>query len=263
MKHKEKLLSWILSLSIGLLSFNAGAKALIFKGSDIQRQDEQITNQYEGQRNSVEGSYYLSNVGDVKSQLLLKPDGSFSWFMIYKKTNLATNGYWKVDDNDSSLIELNTNPYPEDIPFVYKGAIPADRIQHTLLPEGSVQLQIGYYPNNDILPPAPLKNVVVICEGVIKKQTVETNQNGMAICKGAGLPLRKLTIYSKELPNRTEFISPDFSGRSWLFSFDYLNAHTDYAFVKEKMKFNPDGSITWYPNSLRANAIWVYKQDQK
>jgi len=262
MLKKNFIVSLCLSV-FGLTFANAPAysKALIFKGTDPQQQEQVVTNQYEGQRNSVEGIYALSNVGDVKSQLMLKPDGSFSWYMIYKKTNLATNGYWKIDENDSSLIELNTNPYPEDIPFIYKGIIPPENIRNTVLPEGSVQMQIGYYSENEILPSSPLKNIVVVCEGVLKKQTVETNQNGLAVCKGTGLPLKKLTIYNKDLPNRTEFIAPQFKGRSWVFSFDYLNAHTDYAFVQEKMKFNSDGTITWYPNSLKANSIWTYKQN--
>lgn len=252
-----KLKKYLLPVIFCVISNVAFGKALVFKSLEVER----LENQNQAQQiipNSLEGAYNLSNVNTVKSRLELRSDGSFSWFMNYKKTNLSTTGYWSKTENEE-FIELNTNPYPEDIPFIYKGDIPANQVNQSLS-DGGLLIQVGYFPDANIIEPTPLKNIVVVCEGIMRKKTVETNQYGIANCNGAGLPLKSLTIYTKNLPNRTVFNNPNFKGRYWRFSFDYMNAHTDYAFVKEKMQITPEGTLIWYPNSLKANSIWEYKQ---
>lgn len=253
------LLKKIALCFIGLsLSTIVHSKALIFKSLEAERQATQ-ENQMQQIPTGIEGSYSLSNVPDIKSRLELRSDGSFSWFMVYKKINLSTTGFWSRIE-DQGLIELTTNPYPEDIQFIYnKGDIPRSAVSQPLT-DGGLLIQVGFFPSAEILAPTPLKNIVVECEGIMRNKIVQTNQNGIANCNGVGLPLKKLTIYSKELPNKTIFTNPTFKGRYWSFSFDYMNAHTDYAFVKEKMKITPEGTLIWYPNSLKASSVWEYKQ---
>ena len=144
MKLKECLLTVIFCL----ISNIAFGKALVFKSLEVER----LENQNQAQQvipNSLEGAYNLSNVNTVKSRLELRSDGSFSWFMNYKQTNLSTTGYWSKTENEE-FIELNTNPYPEDIPFIYKGDIPANQINQSLS-DGGLLIQVGYFPDANII----------------------------------------------------------------------------------------------------------------
>lgn len=235
-----------------LSTFSSHA-AYVFRGSDNIPQ-----NYYQPQINDTGnpvGSYTLSNVPNVMSKITINEDNTFDWYMHYNNINLQTKGLWKYSENN--VISLTTNPYPENISFIYKG-LPNYNNPNApkFLQEGSIQINISSIMSSQV---KPLSNMKITCKGSIKSTIVTTDNNGWAICNGAGLPLSYLEISAENwnLPNKSIFIKPDFQGNNWQFDFDYTNASTDYAFVEEKMKIN-NLTIEWNPISLKGNTIWKY-----
>lgn len=57
-----------------------------------------------GSRRELAGHYYLSGVMETGSELLLRPDGSFAWFMSYGAVDQDAEGKWRVD-GDAVLLE--------------------------------------------------------------------------------------------------------------------------------------------------------------
>src|SRR5262249_52818238 len=49
------------------------------------------------------GHYYLQNVREVGSELLLKPDGSFEYMLAYGAADYWAQGSWRVKDGDVIL----------------------------------------------------------------------------------------------------------------------------------------------------------------
>jgi hypothetical protein len=50
-----------------------------------------------GDRRELAGHYYLSGVIETGSELLLRRDGSFAWFMSYGAADQEAEGKWRVD----------------------------------------------------------------------------------------------------------------------------------------------------------------------
>ena len=53
------------------------------------------------------GRYYLSGVMETGSELVLRPDGSFAWFMSYGAADQAAEGKWRID---GEAVLLETGP---------------------------------------------------------------------------------------------------------------------------------------------------------
>ena len=63
------------------------------------------------------GHYYLSGVMETGSELLLRPDGSFEWYLSYGAMDQAAQGSWRVEGDS---IVLTTAPVRTDRPmFAY------------------------------------------------------------------------------------------------------------------------------------------------
>ncbi len=54
-------------------------------------------------RRGLAGHYYLSGVMETRSELLLRPDGSFAWFMSYGAMDQEAGGRWRVDGDTVQL----------------------------------------------------------------------------------------------------------------------------------------------------------------
>ena len=50
------------------------------------------------------GHYYLSGIREVGSELLLRPDGSYEWFLAYGATDQSSKGTWKRDGDEIILL---------------------------------------------------------------------------------------------------------------------------------------------------------------
>lgn len=230
--------------------------AYVFRGTD-----NTPTNYYQPNVNDTGnpvGSYTLSNVPNIMSKLTINEDNTFDWYMHYNTVNLQTKGLWK--STDQNVISLTTNPYPENISFIYKGFPEYNNPNAPrFLQEGSIQINITSAVASQN---KPLGNMKITCKGSIKTTIVVTDNNGWAICNGAGLPLSALEISAENLnlPNKSLFVRPDFKGNNWKFDFDFINASTDYAFVEEKMKVS-NSTIEWNPISLKGNNIWKYVKE--
>ena len=60
-------------------------------------------------RRGLAGHYYLSGVMETGSELLLRPDGSFAWFMSYGAADQAAEGKWRVDGDAVLLDAASSN----------------------------------------------------------------------------------------------------------------------------------------------------------
>lgn len=239
-----------------LMVGNANAKSWTFKSLEAEQAEKNIVN---NSNPNIVGVYQLDGIKETKSNLQLKNDGTFSWFVTYDKTNLETSGEWRMSDNEPNIIILQSNPLPEDIQFDYKGSNEIKKKDnYKMIMSGDLMLNISYDSKLGIVPGGPLKGIVVECEGVMKKKTVISDDNGQAYCKGVGMPLKKLTMYSPNLPNRTVYEEPKFPGRSWNIDFDYIHASSDYAFMNERMKIDDNGNLNWIPSSIGGNTEWTY-----
>jgi hypothetical protein len=52
------------------------------------------------------GHYYLSGIMETGSELLLRPDGSYSWFMSYGAVDVQSNGTWAKAGNEIVLTAM-------------------------------------------------------------------------------------------------------------------------------------------------------------
>ncbi|BCA61306.1 hypothetical protein HMP09_0540 [Sphingomonas sp. HMP9] len=50
-----------------------------------------------GTSRELTGHYYLTCVMETGSELVLRPDGSFAWFMSYGAADQAAEGKWRID----------------------------------------------------------------------------------------------------------------------------------------------------------------------
>lgn len=260
----NKILNIVL-LATGLYTSGALADALIFRGSQAQKEYEQKM----AETNTIKrptwinndllpvGNYDLQGVNGVESKLAINEDGSFSWYMNYKKTSLSTHGYWTYENSNNDSIILTTNPMPGDIQFKYKDSNSTGNNLSKYMAMGNIDIYVGYEPKKNLDKNGPLKGVKVTCSGVYGKVTVITDDYGKATCTRAGVPLNFITFEAPELPNKTTFNKPKFDDFSWNFTFDYENAHTGYAFYKERMVYN-EGKLTWDGASLGAQQQWLY-----
>lgn len=55
-------------------------------------------------RRALAGHYYLSGVMETGSELLLRPDGRFAWFMSYGAADREAEGTWRID-GDAVLLD--------------------------------------------------------------------------------------------------------------------------------------------------------------
>ena len=51
----------------------------------------------DGVESSLAGHYYLSGVMETGSELLLRPDGRFQWYLSYGAADLTAEGRWQRD----------------------------------------------------------------------------------------------------------------------------------------------------------------------
>jgi hypothetical protein len=61
-----------------------------------------------GDRRPLVGHYYLSGVMETGSELLLRSDGSFAWFMSYGAMDQEAEGTWRVD-GDAVLLDARAS----------------------------------------------------------------------------------------------------------------------------------------------------------
>jgi hypothetical protein len=52
---------------------------------------------------ALAGHYYLSGVMETGSELLLRPDGTFEWFLSYGALDQFASGHWASDGNVVTL----------------------------------------------------------------------------------------------------------------------------------------------------------------
>jgi hypothetical protein len=62
----------------------------------------------------LSGHYYLQNVREVGSELLLRPDGNFEWMLAYGAADYYAKGTWRVEQGS---VILNATPLKDDAPF--------------------------------------------------------------------------------------------------------------------------------------------------
>ena len=60
----------------------------------------------------VAGHYYLHGVREVGSELLLRPDGRYDWFLSYGASDATSSGIWRLD---GTHITLTANVRPKTI----------------------------------------------------------------------------------------------------------------------------------------------------
>ncbi|RYY17184.1 MAG: hypothetical protein EON55_02745 [Alphaproteobacteria bacterium] len=72
------------------------------------RYDPEVTEAEAGARRGLAGHYYLSGVMETGSELLLRPDGSFAWFMSYGAVDQEAQGRWRVD-GDAVLLDARSS----------------------------------------------------------------------------------------------------------------------------------------------------------
>lgn len=244
------------------------ADALIFRGSEAQKEYENRLNQNKAieptvknndyiNDSSVIGSYDLQGINGIQSKLAINEDGTFSWYMLYKKTNLETHGFWSYKDSSQSSIVMTTDPMPGDIQFKYKDSNSTGSQLPRYMAMGDYVINVYYEPKNNLDKNGPLEGVKVTCAGVYGKKTAITNEKGQAICSRVGTPLNFVSFEAPGISNRTTFTKPKFGDFSWNFTFDYEHAHTGYAFYKEVMTYS-GGVMNWNGASLGATQTWEY-----
>lgn len=237
--------------------------SLNFRGEQSQKEYENkyslpnIKNDTNINDKNVIGNYSLSNIPEIESNISINNNGTFFWYMKYKKTSLETTGNWIYVDKNNSIISLTTDPMPGDIGFNFQKTNDVGNRLPSLMAMGSYEFYIGYEPKSDFDKKGPLKNVTITCAGPYGLVTTKTDDKGFAVCTRAGYPLKFLKIKAPEIQNETTFVNPKFQGFSWNFSMDYERAHTGYAFYKEKMQI-VDGKLLWDGSSLGANQKWEY-----
>lgn len=59
------------------------------------------------------GHYYLQGVMETGSELLLRPDGRFQWYLSYGALDLFAEGRWREKDNIVTLTAEKTKDVPE------------------------------------------------------------------------------------------------------------------------------------------------------
>lgn len=256
---------YIVLLMASFYSSSILADALIFRGSQAQKDYENRMNETNAIKRPTwinndplpVGNYDLQGINGVESKLAINEDGSFSWYMNYKKTNLETHGYWTYENSNNDSIVLTTNPMPGDIQFKYKDSNNTGNNLAKYMAMGNIDIYVGYEPKRNLDKNGPLKGVKVTCSGVYGKVTVITDENGKATCNRAGVPLNFITFEAPNIPNKTTFNKPKFNDFSWNFTFDYEHAHTGYAFYKERMVYS-EGKLTWDAASLGGQQQWIY-----
>lgn len=277
---KKKILLGLLAL-FGLNTVNA--ETLIYRGSAAQQRFEKrepdslifkgdalntvkapapttpgnFSNNIDINDKRVIGNFNLSNIQGVDSKLSINEDGTFFWYMTYKKTVLETTGNWSYIDQSNGIISLTTSPMPGDIGFNFKHSDNVGSRLPSLMAMGSYEFHITYDPKTDFDKKGPLKDVLITCAGPYGMVTAKTDENGFAVCTRAGYPLKFLKLKAPKIQNETTFVNPKFVGFSWNFTFDYERAHTGYAFYKERMQM-VDGKLIWDGASLGANQKWEY-----
>jgi hypothetical protein len=104
----------------------------------------------------VAGHYYLQNVHEVGSELLLKPDGNFEFMLAYGAADYHAQGAWRRDNDSVVLNSVDKN----DPPF---------RLVRSLATKGDgIHVWVNA-PNG-----APVEHIDVILKtanGVVKGQT--------------------------------------------------------------------------------------------
>lgn len=59
------------------------------------------------------GHYYLRGVMETGSELLLRPDGRFQWYLVYGALDLFTEGRWDERDGAVTLTSEKTKDVPQ------------------------------------------------------------------------------------------------------------------------------------------------------
>ncbi|ANI77493.1 hypothetical protein [Sphingobium sp. EP60837] len=59
------------------------------------------------------GHYYLRGVMETGSELLLRPDGRFQWYLVYGALDLFAEGRWQEKDGAVLLTAEKTKDVPE------------------------------------------------------------------------------------------------------------------------------------------------------
>lgn len=237
--------------------------SLIFKGEALTKKHadkyalENPEQNVDVKDKKAVGSFVLSNIPGIDSRLSISADGTFFWYMTYKKTVLETYGKWSYLDADNGIISLTTDPMPGDIGFKFKQSNNVGGRLPSLMAMGSYEFQINYEPKSEFDKKGPIKDVTITCAGPYGLVTTKTDKNGFAVCTRAGYPLKFLKLKAPKIQNETTFIKPKFDSFSWNFTFDYERAHTGYAFYKERMQM-VDGKLIWDGASLGANQKWEY-----
>jgi hypothetical protein len=109
----------------------------------------------------VAGHYYLRNVQEVGSELLLKPDGTFEFMLAYGAADYHAQGAWRRDNDSVVLDSVDKN----DPPF---------RLAHSLAAKGE-----GIHVWVNAPDGAPAEHIDVILKtanGVVKGRTTHEGE---------------------------------------------------------------------------------------
>lgn len=62
---------------------------------------------------TIAGHYYLEGVMETGSEILLKPDGQFQWYLVYGALDLFAEGNWALADGKVVLTSRKSENAPE------------------------------------------------------------------------------------------------------------------------------------------------------
>ncbi|MDF0543439.1 hypothetical protein PX699_13870 [Sphingobium sp. H39-3-25] len=62
---------------------------------------------------TIAGHYYLEGVMETGSEMLLKPDGRFQWYLVYGALDLFAEGSWTLEDGKVVLTSRKSENAPE------------------------------------------------------------------------------------------------------------------------------------------------------
>lgn len=78
------------------------------------------------------GHYYLQGVMETGSELLLRPDGRFQWYLSYGALDLFAEGTWRVEGDRVELVSAPSTDAPQpgfdqlSLGIAEQGLIPTD-----------------------------------------------------------------------------------------------------------------------------------------
>jgi len=117
------------------------------------------------------GHYYLQNVREVGSELLLKPDGSFEYMLAYGAADYWAKGTWRTGDGLVILTSTAAEPGP-----------PFRLIRSAAKKSGGIRVWV-MAPNG-----RPVANIDVALQSAGGQAEARTDSEGVALFPPSGRP---------------------------------------------------------------------------